>query len=294
MQINFNKSSLVLLEKNYEEALNQPKFKQMVKSLKWTKEEIMTRVTKLQHTIEEMDHCEHCEGLFQCHNDLLGHLSVPKKEDGNIFFTYIPCHYQKEEIASKKSKTSEENINDTCRMKDIDIKDKKRKQVIEWLDKFYDTFAFSLNMKGLYLHGSFGSGKTFLISSLLHELQVKKNVHTKVIYFPEIIRDLKADWDSYDSKMNEYQRVDILCIDDIGAEKVSDWSRDEVLGTILQYRMNHNLTTFFTSNLDEKELEKHFVGSDKSDDTIKARRIMERIKQLSIDMELISENRRNS
>ena len=112
-------------------------------------------------------------------------------------------------------------------------------------------------------------------------------------YFPEILRELKGDWELYESRMKRYQSIDILCIDDIGAEKVSEWSRDEVLGTILQTIMNHNLTTFFTSNLTLEELEKHFTLTDKSDERIKARRIMERIKQLTIDMELISENRRS-
>ena len=116
---------------------------------------------------------------------------------------------------------------------------------------------------------------------------------TEMIYFPEILRELKSDWELYEARMKEYQTVDILCIDDIGAEKVSEWSRDEVLGTILQTRMNHNLTTFFTSNLSLAELEHHFLTSEKSDERIKARRIMERIKQLAIEMELISENRRN-
>ena len=126
-----------------------------------------------------------------------------------------------------------------------------------------------------------------------NELKEKKNVMADIIYFPEILRELKGDWELYESRMKRYQTVDLLCIDDIGAEKVSEWSRDEVLGTILQTRMNHNLTTFFTSNLTLEELEKHFAFTDKSDERIKARRIMERIKQLTIDMELISENRRS-
>ena len=178
-------------------------------------------------------------------------------------------------------------------MKDIDVKDKNRVEVIKWLDQFYENFDFSKNMKGLYLHGSFGSGKSFLVSALFNELREKKNVTAEIIYFPEILRELKGDWELYESRMKRYQTIDILCIDDIGAEKVSEWSRDEVLGTILQTRMNHNLTTFFTSNLTLEELEKHFAFTDKSDERIKARRIMERIKQLTVDMELISENRRS-
>ena len=57
--------------------------------------------------------------------------------------------------------------------------------------------------------------------------------------------------------------------------------------------MNANLTTFFTSNLTLNELESHFLLNDSSEEKIKSRRIMERIKQLTIDMELISENKRN-
>ena len=84
----------------------------------------------------------------------------------------------------------------------------------------------------------------------------------------------------------------MLLIDDIGAEKVTEWSRDEILGTILQKRMNNYKTTFFTSNLNMEELERHLRINSYSDDEIKARRIIERIKQLTVDMEMISENKR--
>lgn len=142
------------------------------------------------------------------------------------------------------------------------------------------------------MHGNFGSGKTFLISALFHELEEKKNVTTQILYYPEILRTLKNDWDMYETKIKLYETVDLLCIDDIGAEKVSDWSRDEVLGTILQTRMNQNKTTFFTSNLTLEELESHFKMNSSMEEALKSRRIMERIKQLSTPMQLISENRR--
>ena len=34
----------------------------------------------------------------------------------------------------------------------------------------------------------------------------------------------------------------LLLIDDLGAEGVTSWSRDEILGTILQYRMQEHLS----------------------------------------------------
>ena len=291
MQVEFQKRNQDL-EKNFDEAMKNPKFQNLVKHLGWSKREVLSRTTKLQDTLCELEHCASCKGLYMCKNLYAGHVSMPKKEEGRIFFTYVPCKFKKQETEQNKAHLSEEDICASARMKDIDVKDKKRIQVIKWLDQFFSDYDFSRNMKGLYLHGNFGCGKTFLVSALLHELEEKKGARVELVYFPEILRTLKSDWEMYDSYMNHYSTVDILCIDDIGAEKVTEWSRDEVLGTILQARMNHNLTTFFTSNLNKQELENHFIMNEKADEKIKARRIMERINQLTVDMELISENRR--
>ena len=57
--------------------------------------------------------------------------------------------------------------------------------------------------------------------------------------------------------------------------------------------MNNKLTTFFTSNLTIDELEQHLSITKDSEDKVKARRIIERIKQLTDDIELVSINRRS-
>ena len=57
--------------------------------------------------------------------------------------------------------------------------------------------------------------------------------------------------------------------------------------------MEESLPTFFTSNLTIEELEKALSISSSGVDKVKARRIIERIKQLSITQELISKNRRS-
>ncbi len=292
MNITFTKENKNALEENLKKAMQDPAFAKLLQKIGITKEEAMKKTTKLEDTIKELEHCKNCKGLYECQNAYKGHISYPKKEEGSFLFTYLPCKYQKEEQKKRILKQSEEKINEKARMKDIDVTDKNRAKVIKWLDEFYESYDFSKKMKGLYLHGNFGCGKTFLISALFHELEEKKNATVELIYFPEILRILKSDWETYDLKMKRYQTVDLLCIDDIGAEKVSEWSRDEVLGTILQSRMNANLTTFFTSNLTLEELENHFISSTNSEEKVKSRRIMERIKQLSIDMSMISENKR--
>ena len=156
------------LKKNYDEASANPKFKALVSKLHLTEEEALTRTTKLLDILNELQNCQNCAGLYECKNALKGHVNIFIKKDGNIYPTYKPCKYKMKEAEDKSKKMSEEQINTTARMKDIDVKDKKRILVIKWLDNFYQEFSFSKPMKGLYLHGNFGAGKTFLISALLH------------------------------------------------------------------------------------------------------------------------------
>ena len=229
--------------------------------------------------------------LFACKNKVEGHVSFPKVEGNRLIFSYIPCKYQNALEEQNNNKGALYELSN-ARMKDIDVKDKKRQEVICYLDKFFEEYSPSSNNVGLYLHGSFGCGKSFLVSALLNELHEKKKASVCMIYFPEALRTLKDDWDNFGSKMEYLKSVDVLLIDDIGAEKVTEWGRDEVLGTILQARMDNHLSTFFTSNLNIKELESHLALSNRSDDVVKARRIIERIKQLTNDIELISVNRR--
>ena len=146
----------------------------------------------------------------------------------------------------------------------------------------------------MYLSGSFGSGKSYILSALLNELS-NKGYKTVNVYYPSLLKTLKASFNdsNYDDILNEIMDADILLLDDIGAENNTSWSRDEVLGTILQYRMDNDLTTFFTSNFTIEELESVLSDTKNDSDEIKARRIIERIKYLTIEDKLISKNKRN-
>ena len=146
----------------------------------------------------------------------------------------------------------------------------------------------------LYLNGNFGCGKTYILSAMLNEL-AKKGHKIAIVYYPEFLRALKESFngtDEFKNKFNYIKKVELLLLDDIGAETVTEWSRDEILGTILQYRMEENLPTMFTSNLTMKELENHLSTTNKDIDIVKSRRIIERIKQLTTEITMISENKR--
>ena len=277
----------IQLESSFSKACEDKEFVSLVKHLKIERKMAIKMTSKLELSVLEKKNCKTCKGIYMCKNAYEGHLFVPETKEGHIYFSYIPCSFKQARL-QKKEDGKTKNI----RMKDIDTTDKKQLKVIKWLDTFFEEYDGLKVMKGLYLHGSFGTGKTYLLTALLNELAFVKRVRVEIIYFPCLLRELKENWDNFSYLMKKYQTVDILCIDDLGAEKVTEWGRDEILGTILQTRMNELKTTFFTSNYSIEELEKNLSLANNTVDEVKARRIIERIKQLSIDMTLISEDRR--
>lgn len=283
------------LIKNYKEALQDENFVALTKKLKVPNEVLMKYTTKLQNTVMELENCKKCKGLLMCKNKCEGCVSFPKVDGETIRFDYVACKYKNKALQDEMyaSNTFEEPLAiKNARMGDIYSDDKKRMHIIRWVKKFYTDYQKDPHIKGCYLHGSFGSGKSFILAALLNEL-ARKKVNTTIIYYPEMLRNLKESfYDDFDTKMDLLKKTDVLLIDDIGAETVTSWSRDEILGTILQYRMDSSLPTLFTSNLTIEELEIHLSNTKNSVDIVKSKRIIERIKQLTEDLELISDNRR--
>lgn len=150
--------------------------------------------------------------------------------------------------------------------------------------------------QGFYLYGPFGTGKTYLLGAMAHELSKKGHLIT-LMHYPTFTQEMKtsiADG-TVAAKLDAVKNVEILMLDDIGAEVNSTWIRDEVLGVILQHRMQEQLPTFFSSNFSFQQLEEHLrMGNRGDDEPMKAKRLMERIKFLSKELPLTGKNRRFS
>ncbi len=295
--MNFGKFDAKSLEDNYNEAMKSPEFKKLADSIGLPHEELMKHTSKIELSVQEMGNCKGCKSIHECKNKVRGYVHTPSTLDDRVVFKYVACPYQQKILEEEKNSCNYYEMPEAlkkARMKDIYGDDANRLPVLKWLKNFYDTYEEDKHQKGLYLHGSFGSGKTYLICAMLNELS-RRGVDITIVYYPELLRSLKEsfDKDDFPDRMSRLKRTSILFIDDIGAESVTPWSRDEILGTILQYRMDAELPTFFTSNLTIEELEIHLSNTKNDVDKVKARRIIERIKQLTHRVELISKNRRN-
>ena len=93
--------------------------------------------------------------------------------------------------------------------------------------------------KGLYLVGSFGIGKTYLLGAIARDL-AEAGYSTTLLHFPTFAVEMKQaiGKDLVGEKLNEIKNAPVLMLDDIGADAMSSWIRDEVFGVILQHRMH--------------------------------------------------------
>ena len=175
----------------------------------------------------------------------------------------------------------------------VDLDDLGRLPVFEKLLAFVEQYPAI--QKGLYLYGDFGVGKSFMVAALAHDLSEKRGVSSTLLHYPSFVIDVKNAIGDGNVKtlVDEIKLSEVLILDDIGAEQSTAWVRDEILQVILQYRMQENLPTFFTSNFNFEDLEKHFAkGKHGNDETWEARRVMERIRYLAEETRLEGVNRR--
>lgn len=282
------------LEDSYHKACQDKDFSNYVKTLPISEDMLMKYTSSLEECVNMRKICRNCPGIKECPHSVKGYVLTPEKDNKRVIFSYVACS-KKREILYKDNITYFEVSKDIkeANIKDIYKDDKARLPIIKYISEFIKSYGKDKQLQGLYLTGSFGSGKTYLISALLNEM-AKRGVKSVIVYYPDFLRELKSSFgEDFDEKYNQAKKSPILFIDDIGAESCSSWNRDEILGSILQYRMEEHLTTFFTSNLSLKELEKHLSITSSGEEKVKARRIIERIKQLTTEMELVSKNRRD-
>ena len=285
------------LDLEYDKALEDEDFKKLVTDLKVARKFLIKYTSILEKSAKEYSNCSKCKGIFECKNKVLGHCYIPKVEDNKLTFEYKICKYNLDLEEKRKHQKNiyfshiPEDIKNAC-MEDVYMNDKKRLDVIEYLYKFIKDYHKKKEMKGLYLNGSFGCGKTYLVSATFNEL-AKLGYKSAIVFWPEFLQELKSSFESdFKDKFDYVKKIPLLLIDDIGAESVTEWSRDDIFCPLVQYRMENHLKTFFTSNLTLEELEEHFSVTKGKVDSVKAKRIIERVRQLTDDKTLVSKNLR--
>ncbi len=215
-----------------------------------------------------------------------------------IDITYVPTEAKLNSEAKKRAENRIELIDLPAKLRHVELENvdatPERDDVLDEVGIFLASFKKNKHTKGLYLTGDFGVGKTYILAGLTNSI-ARQGSRVVFLHVPSFIASLGSHFqdNSLNDEIDRIASAPVLIFDDIGAETLSEWSRDDVLGVILQKRMDNVLPTFFSSNMTMDGLNEHFAKTRNSVDEVKARRLMERVRFLSKEVFVGGKNRRN-
>lgn len=129
---------------------------------------------------------------------------------------------------------------------------KAREQCCRYVEDFL-TAEGSFRSSGLLFVGNPGVGKTHLAVAVLKQLIKQYQVRGRFEDFTELIHRIQATFepgtvDSKNTILSRATEAELLVLDDLGAQKLSEWVT-EILYLVINTRYNRQLPTIFTTNL---------------------------------------------
>lgn len=163
----------------------------------------------------------------------------------------------------------------------------------EKLIDYLNGYFYGTTKKGLWINGPLGVGKTYLMTALSKDLN-KIGAGIEFISINHFIESLKENMsykvNNNQAMINRLKKAEILILDDLGTEQMTDWSIKTIIYNIIDYRFLNSLPVFVTSNFTIKEYEQ--IIKNKLSNTMDAERLRERIQVLMDEYHLNGNNRR--
>jgi DNA replication protein DnaC len=112
--------------------------------------------------------------------------------------------------------------------------------------------------RGIVLRGPTGCGKTHLAIAM-----VRDDVKSRFVTVPDLLLKIRASFNGGDESeeviIRKYSEIPVLVMDDLGAEKTTEFSVT-TLYIILDRRIRDCLRTIITTNLSQSQVEDAFGG----------------------------------
>lgn len=277
-----------------QKAQNDKDLVQIVKGKDISKEDFSDALAHVEDYLNAKEICKKCKSLDDCKMSIKGTMPFLKVVNKKLVPTTKHCNFfinvNGDYLNSAKYiKRYFGNELLKVKLSDVDMSTKDRLLIVEDMINFIENYPN--NKKGLFVHGAPGVGKTYTMAAFTNKL-IEKNIKVASVFVPDFIADVKGlsrDYDAKDELLNSVKRAQVLVMDDIGAERVDSWGRDEILLPLINYRTENGLPTFFTSNYSPLELRKRYS---EDGNTVASIRLCERVEMLSKPLKLSGKTRR--
>lgn len=135
---------------------------------------------------------------------------------------------------------------------------------------------------GLLLCGTVGTGKSFLAASIANAL-IDQGTPCLMTNFSRIISRISEKFGGDQKYLDNLNRFDLLIIDDLGAERDTEFTWEKVMD-VIDARYRAGLPIIITTNLSMRQL------SDQSD--IRRQRVYSRLREMCVFLEVQGTDRR--
>lgn len=104
----------------------------------------------------------------------------------------------------------------------------------------------------IIIYGATGVGKTSIAYAIMREFYIDR-YGIEIIEQPVLIDSIKPGADPDGRKFEHYKKVEVLCIDDLGSERSTDWASERI-DILINERWKRQLSTVVTTNLHPVDL----------------------------------------
>lgn len=136
---------------------------------------------------------------------------------------------------------------------------------------------------GLLLCGQVGTGKSFLAAAIANEL-ISQGTPCLMTNFSRIISRVSEKFGGDQKYLDDLNRFDLLIIDDLGAERDTEFTWEKVMN-VIDARYRAGLPLIITTNLGPKDF------TDRGD--IRRQRVFSRLKEMCVCLEVKGVDRRS-
>lgn len=249
-RINFDRMDYILRSRDTEELTNR------VSMLRQEKQELLSSLGIDESYFEMKYYCDICKDT----GDINGQICQCKKQ-----LMIEALHDQ----SSIKERIKKENFSRFALSKFSKVrqpnKDLSPYDNMKILRKNIDIYlnSFGKGSPSLYLYGSVGTGKTFMVNCIAKEL-MDKNYSVLYQSADDLLQTL-ADYKFmyYEEKKNHQAKieyifdVDVLIIDDLGTENTNELTRSNLF-EVINKRIVSSKPTIISSNLNSDDLKQRY------------------------------------